>query len=84
MNLLYEPSDSTNYNPTTFSWADLYSVSNAFKNKWKSFEKSFRSDAYGGDRIIAEFNSFVTSGKAAKVNPSDYIFNSIYNEEDED
>ena len=84
MNLFYEPSDSTNYNPTTFSWADLYSVSNAFKNKWKSFEKSFRSDAYGGDRIIAEFTSFVTSGKAAKVNPSDYIFNSIYNEEDED
>ena len=36
MNLFYEPSDSTNYNPTTFGWADLYSVSNAFKNKWKS------------------------------------------------
>lgn len=75
-NLYYEPTDSTNYNPTTFSWDDLYTVSNAFKNKWKSFVKSYKSDAYGGEEFIKEFNEFVSSGKAVKVNPDDYIFNS--------
>lgn len=77
--LFYEPSDSKNYNPTTFGWDDLYTVSNAFKNKWNAFVKSYTSDAYGGNKMIEEFNSFIASGKAVKVDPSSYKYSSKLN-----
>ena len=75
-NLYYEPTDATNYNPKTFGWDDLYSVSNAFKNKWNSYAKNFKSSAYGGDAIMEEFNQIIASGKAVKVDKNNYIYNS--------
>lgn len=72
----YTPSDTESYNPTTFTYADLYSFANEgqFRNVWRGFVEKYKSASYGGQEIIDEYNSYITSGKAKKVTISDYIF----------
>lgn len=72
--LFYQPSDSTNYNPTTFTWDNLYDLPNAFNNKWKSFVNNYKSEAYGGQIMFDEYNERIKSGNVKKVTISDYIF----------
>lgn len=71
--MFYTASDSTSYNPATFSWDNLYTVSRTFQNKWKSFVSSYKG-SYCGDEFISDYNNYITSGKAKAVTLSDYIF----------
>ena len=56
---------TANYNPTTFGWDQLYTVSAVFQNKWKSMVKNYKE--YGGTVIFEEYNDYIASGKAVKV-----------------
>lgn len=72
--LFYQPSDSTDYNPKTFTWDNLYNLPRSFTNKWNSFVNSYKSDAYGGQIMFDEYNERISSGNAKKVTVTDYIF----------
>ena len=72
--LFYDPSDATNYNPTKFSYDDLYNLPRSFTKKWSSFVSNYKDSKYGGDRFMNDYNEYINSGKAKKVTISDYIF----------
>lgn len=72
-NRYYDPSDDKNYSPTTFTWDDLYKVSKTFSGTWNSFVKKYNG-SYNGQTIVDDYNDYINSGKAMKVNPSDYIY----------
>lgn len=74
-NVFYDPSDETDYNPKTFGWDDLYTVSRTFKGRWNTYVDNYLKNYYG-QQVIDEYNAFIDSGKAKKVSADDYIFNS--------
>ena len=55
------------YDAKTFGWDQLYTVSSNLQGKWRSFVKEYKED-YSGQDMIDEYNEYVTSGKAQKVN----------------
>ncbi len=71
----YYKSEGT-YNPKTFGWDDLYSVSNVLKSTWKAFVKNYTNDTYGGQKFIDEYNEILSKGKVTKVSKDDYVFKS--------
>ena len=55
------------YDAKTFGWDQLYSVSTNLQGKWRSFVSDYKEDYYGQD-MIDEYNEYIASGKAQKVN----------------
>lgn len=72
-NAYYRPSDSSSYNPKTFTWDNLYQTTDKLDSKWNSYVSSYLSDYYGR-QIIDEYNDFIASGMARKVDPNTYIY----------
>lgn len=58
-------SKTSSYNPKTFGWEELYTVSKTCRSKWSSFVKSFKNA--GGADILEEYNAYIASGKAKKA-----------------
>lgn len=64
----YKPQDSkaaTKYNAKTFSYDDLYTVGTLFNKYWNDYVKKYMNA--GGTEMFKEFNDYVKSGKAFKV-----------------
>lgn len=59
--------NAVNYNPTTFTWADLYKVNNTINGKWTGFIREMKN-AYGLEAMTEEYNDFINSGKATPRN----------------
>lgn len=55
------------YDAKTFGWDQIYTVSSNMQGKWRSFVKEYKED-YSGQDMIDEYNEYVASGKAQKVN----------------
>ena len=55
------------YDAKTFGWDQLYTVSSNLQGKWRTFVKEYKEDYYGQD-MIDEYNEYIASGKAQKVN----------------
>lgn len=55
------------YDAKTFGWEQIYTVSSNMQGKWRSFVKEYKED-YSGQDMIDEYNEYVASGKAQKVN----------------
>lgn len=57
----------TKYNPLTFSYDDLRTIPTNFKKTWDSYISKYLKE-FGGNDMIKEYNNYIASGKAKKVN----------------
>lgn len=61
----YYKAQDSNYNPKTFGWDDLYKTTTNFDKHWKTFVDRYMSA--GGTAMFKEYNDYIASGKALKV-----------------
>ncbi|MDE7372604.1 MAG: hypothetical protein K2N18_00920, partial [Clostridia bacterium] len=61
----YKAQDTGKYNPKTFGWDDLYKTSTNFDKYWSTFVGRYMSA--GGTDMFQEYNDYIASGKAFKV-----------------